>query len=539
MEMIRKLRRKYRLLHPVNTAYEWEGLNDYRLAVITKDGRNILFSRIILVLGILGGMLGLIYWGALWFRGLAEERGIIDVIEPLYYVAGFYLLAITGLIVGATLLIWSISQEEELDELMRSLLTPRDLSFYKGFRWLTTAIIVTFLIGVLALFFAKIVWRLDLADFFSGGLVILFMSVSFCILGNLLISFVAICIPPRLRQRVVVGLAIFVAVLLIAVAFYFAYVWEGDIEPSPDIPTAWDIEFFYLMEDEAWLAKESLMRLMWLIIGLALAGGIGLRHVWPLAYRTEKGPMKSYDVDISLSGRWETRFVALLGRLPLDDFTKAFLKKDLILYFRNHSALAQTILLIGVVLAATLAPEEVPVGFLFMLYFAGIHIVPNFLNPSLRTEGSNMDYTKILLEKGKFIAAKVVTTSIVVLPLCLILLFSGYAFSPALEWDYGSIVIRMLIVTMAVLQGTLLAMVCGEQILISGKQSVDQAIAYFCFGLFMAGGWAGIDFFLINPQVLPTWAIAYFPHVPLIIFGAVIFYSLFRLRKFARAIEDV
>lgn len=544
METIRKMRRKYRLIHPLNTVLEWQGLNDYRLAVITKDGRNILFSRVILLLGILGGGLGVIlggtYWGALWFRAFAEEKGIIDVIEPFYYVGGFYLLAITGLMLGATLLIMSISQEEEIDELIRSLpVTHRDFGFYKGFPLLVGSIVVTFLIGSLLLFFAKIVWTLDLADFLAGGLVILLMSVSFCTLGNLLMSLVAICIPPQLRQRVVVGLAIFIAVLLIliAVGTYYAYVWAADVEPAPGIPDI--MESFYLMQEEVWLAKESLMRLMWLIIGLAIGAAIALRHVWPLAYRLEKGPMIGHDVDLFLTVRLETRFVALLGRLPLDHSTKAFLKRDLILYFRNHSALAQTILLIGVVLATTLTPEEVPVGFLFMLYFTGIHIVSNFLNSSRKTEGTNMDYIKMLLEKGKFIAARVVTSFIVALFLCLILLFLGHAFAPALQWDFGIIVGRILILSLAVLQASLIGMVFGEQILISGKQSMDQTIAYFCVALLVASGWMGVDLSLTHPQMLPGWAGALLPHVPLIIHGGVIAYCIFRLRKFARAIEDI
>ncbi|MCL0088162.1 hypothetical protein M1N86_02220 [Dehalococcoidia bacterium] len=118
-------------------------------------------------------------------------------------------------------------------------------------------------------------------------MVILVVTLSFYILGDLLMGLLAICIPPRLRGRVAVGLAIFIALLLIAAAFY--------IEPPPDI-----IELFYFIEEELLLVKESLMQLMWLIIGLALAGAVALHYVWPLTYRLEKGPKEGYDVAASL-----------------------------------------------------------------------------------------------------------------------------------------------------------------------------------------------------------------------------------------------
>ncbi|MCL0105053.1 hypothetical protein M1O57_05660 [Dehalococcoidia bacterium] len=121
----------------------------------------------------------------------------------------------------------------------------------------------------------------------AGGLVILVVTLSFYILGDLLMGLLAICIPPRLRGRVAVGLAIFIALLLIAAAFY--------IEPPPDI-----IELFYFIEEELLLVKESLGQLMWLIIGHALAGAVALHYVWPLTYRLEKGPKEGYDVAASL-----------------------------------------------------------------------------------------------------------------------------------------------------------------------------------------------------------------------------------------------
>ncbi|MCL0064832.1 hypothetical protein M1N84_02930 [Dehalococcoidia bacterium] len=48
------------------------------------------------------------------------------------------------------------------------------------------------------------------------------------------------------------------------------------------------------------MVKESLMQLMWLMIGLALAGAVALHYVWPLTYQLEKGPKEGYDVAASL-----------------------------------------------------------------------------------------------------------------------------------------------------------------------------------------------------------------------------------------------
>lgn len=550
-QLLRKLKglytrsdRKLYRLHPVRIFTHWQSLNDYRLWITTKDGKNVLFGRIILVLVIVATLLGITYGVAVWFRAFAQEAGIIDVVEPLYFVAGFYLLAITGLIFGVVFLISSTSGEMEYEELMRSLpLTPRDVSFYEGSNRLWVAITVTFLlIGFPLLFFGKIVWRPDVADLLSVGLAVLLVILSFCILGNLLMSLVAICVPSRLRQRISVGLASFAAVLLVGAALYFVYVPVGHVIPRLDMPMPWDIEFVYLLEEGARPQKEWLVRHIWPILGLlagvAVAGGVALRSVWPATYRLEKGPKKGYDADAIIPVRWWTRFVALVGRLPLDHLTKAFLKRDLILYFRDRSALAQTIWLMGVALAMTLIAGEKPFAFLYMLYFIGTDTVPKFLNPSLKTERNNLDCIRMLLEKDKFIAAKLVTTFIVVLFLCLILLFLGYALSPALEWDFGIIVVRILILSLAVLQASLIGTVFGEQVLSSGKQTFDQTIAYFFISALTASAWLGIDVVLTDPQMHGLLKVLLLP-VVLVIVGGVLYYCVFRLKRFARAIEDM
>lgn len=537
--------RKLNSLHPIMALFYWDIRNNFRLAVITQDGRNILFGRIILLLGILGVIMGFTYWGALEFRAWAEEAGIIDAIGALYYKLGFSFLAIGGLLISAGLLIGSVLVEEERDMCLRSLpITERDFSFYKGFDSLVGAFCFTLLAGILFLVFGKVVWRADPLDFFSGGLVILPVIISFVILGNLLMSLVAICISPQQRKRILSGMAIFIGALPIVAVLYFDYFWVGDIETlfarfldiltNPYIPTAWGIELFFLVQEKGWLAREPLMRLAWLI-GLGLAGGVALHQVCSLTYREEGAKETRIE---TRQIRRESRLLSLITRLPLDSSTKAFLKRDLILYFRNRSELVQAVITIGVFSTLALGGEG-PVGFLYLLYLLPELIVPGYLHSSLKTEGSSMDYIKMLMEKGKFIAAKVVATFLMILVLCLIMVFASFAFFPALEWDFVSIIVRMLIVSLAVLQATLLGMVYGEQILISGKKNLDQTIGYFCLGVLMAVGWLGIDLFFINPQMLPGWTGAVLPHLPLIIFGGIISYSIFRLRKFARAIEDI
>ncbi len=96
------------------------------------------------------------------------------------------------------------------------------------------------------------------------------------------------------------------------------------------------------------------------------------------------------------------------------------------------------------------------------------------------------------------------------------------------------IAIRIVILSIAVLQATFVGMICGEQILISGRESLDQALARWCFGFLMAGGWMLMDFYFTMPQMAeaaPAWLLALLPHVPLIIAGGVIAYCIFRLRK--------
>ena len=504
----------------------WDLREGFRLAVLTKDGRNVLFGRIILVLGILGAILGGTYWGALGFRAFAEERGIIDVIWAPYYVLGLSILAIIGLITGAGILILSLLEEEERDMWLRSLLTHGDLSFYKGLRSLLAGLLsIMVLFGIPILVFGWVVWRTGLLDLFSGSLVILLVVVSFCILGNLLMGLLAICIPPRLRRRVAVGLAISIAVLLIAAAFY--------IEPPPDI-----IEHFYLMEEELHLAKEWFMQLMWLIGGLALAGGIALRYVWPLAYRLEKGPKEGYDVDVSLPVGWDTRFATLLGRLPLERSTRAFLKRDLILALRHPRVLIHGIIMVGITLAVSIG-DELAAGPLFMVYFIPVEFASAYLGASLRTEGSNLDYIRMLLEKGNFLAGKIAATFLMVFFVSVVIVFICIALSPALEWGFVAVGIRILILAMAVLWATMVAMVFGEQILISGKgESLDRTVTRWFVGFLMATGWLLVDLSLTHPQIPGVARILLLP-VFLIILGGMLYYFVLRLRKFARAIEDV
>jgi hypothetical protein len=513
------------------------------LALITKEGRNVLFGRIILVLGILGTILGGTYLGALEFRAFAEEAGIIDPIRALYYMFGIPILAIIALVAGAAVLIFSILEEKEGDVWLRSLLSHHDFSFYKGLLSLPGGFLFFMvLFGIPFLFLGKVVWRIGLLDFLSGGVVILLLTTSFCILGNLLMGLLVMSIPPRQQKRVLVGLAGFIAILLVGLALFVNREILSarflDIVSDPYVPTAWGIELLFLVKAEGWLAEESLMRLSWLI-GLALAGGVALHWVWPLTYRRGKGPKEDYDAGASLPVRWDSRFATLLGRLPLEQSTRAFLKKELILFLRHSPSLVRAIITIGAIFALSLA-VEVPVMFLFVLYLMPIEFVSDYLHPSLKTEGGNMDYMKMLLDKGKFIATKIVTTFLMVLSMSLIIALLGFAISPAIEWELVPVVVRTLILTMAVLQATLVGMVLGEQILISGKESLDQQIVirYGC-GILIAWGWLLIDLRFLYPQMLPTWAMAMPPHLPLIIFGAVISYCLFRLRKFARAIEDI
>ncbi len=244
-------------------------------------------------------LLGATYWGALKFRAWAEGEAMIDVIGLFYYTLGFPLLAISSLLFTAYALPITVLREEEVGFLpLRFLpISERDLSFYKGFTFLQGLIVTLFLLGFLFLFFGKVVWRQGLADFFSSGLVMLLVVISFCILGGLLMGLVMMCIPPRLKRRALFGLEILIPVLLVvAVPFYFVGWWVGDVEvlitrvldivTNPYVPTAWGMELFFLVQEKGWLAQESLMRLGWLI-GLGLAGGVALCQIWHLTYRLE------------------------------------------------------------------------------------------------------------------------------------------------------------------------------------------------------------------------------------------------------------
>jgi len=545
--------RKLNSLHPLLAFFYWDFRNNFRLAVITKDGRNVLLTSILLFAGILGAFLGLIYGGALWFRGFAEEKGFIDAFGFFYGTVGFSFLGMSSLILGAILSIsGALYQEEERDLWLRSLLTERDFSFYQGAGGLLlTGLFLILSLGVPLLLLGKVVLRLDPAVFFAAGLVILLVITSFLILGNLLMSLVVICIPPRLRQRILVGTAVFIIASLIVPALYLAFLWEGDIEAlfislvdiltNPYLPTAWGVELFSLVRAKGWLAGESLMRLVGLI-GLGVVGIVALRRIWPLTFRpAEWSKQIPADLDISLPVRWDTKFAAMLGRLPLDHSTKAFLKRDLILFLRYPAVFINTIFTMGLILVVVPLLGAFAGLFyaLFLLYLVPGEFMSQFLHPSLKTEGSNMDYIRMLLEKRKFIGAKIASTFLVTLVLSLIIVSWGFAVVPALEWDFVSIVIRILIITMAVLQASLLGMVFGEKILISGKQSIDRGIAYFFLGVLLAKNLVMFDLYLTNPQMLPWWAGALLPHLPLIIFAGVISYCLFRLRKFARAMEDV
>ena len=518
--------RKLNSLHPLMALFYWDFRNNFRLAVITKEGRNVLFGRIILVLGILGAILGGTYLGALAFRAFAEEAGIIDPIRALYYTLGIPILAIMALIAGAVVLIFSVLEEQEGDVWLLSLLSHRDFSFYKGLLSLLGGFLFFMVfLGIPFLFFGKVVWRIGLLDFFSGGLVILLGTLSFCLLGNLLMGLLVAPNPPQRQKRVLVGVTGVIAISLIGSAVFvdmeILFARFLDIVTDPYVPTAWGMELFFLAEAKGWFAEESLMRLSRLI-ALALAGGVALDRVWPLTYRLEKGPKEGYDAGASLPVRWDSRFATLLGRLPLEQSTRAFLKKELILFLRHSPSLVRAIITIGAIFALSLA-VEVPVMFLFMLYLMPIEFVSDYLHPSLKTEGSNMDYMKMLLEKGKFIATKIVTTFLMVLSMSLIMGLLGFAISPALEWELVPVAVRTVILTMAVLQATLVGMVLGEQILISGKETLDQklVIRYGC-GILIAWSWLLIDLRFLYPQMLPAWAMAMSPHLPLIIFGAVI-----------------
>jgi apolipoprotein N-acyltransferase len=81
-------------------------------------------------------------------------------------------------------------------------------------------------------------------------------------------------------------------------------------------------------------------------------------------------------------------------------------------------------------------------------------------------------------------------------------------------------------------------MVFGEQVLISGKQTVDRTIAYFFVSVLAASAWLGVDFLLIDPQVSGLIKVLLLP-VVLIIVAGVLYYCAVRLRRFAKTIEDV
>ncbi|MBT9141193.1 MAG: hypothetical protein DDT30_01782 [Dehalococcoidia bacterium] len=529
--------RKLRSLHPLTTLFYWEFWNDF-LRVISITG-------IIGFVAILGAILGITYWGALGLRAFLEERGLIDVVGALYYVVGFPLLAITGLLIGASILTLSVLQEEERDMWLRSLLTHRDFGFYAGARSLLAAFCLTFLAGFLFLFLGKVVWRIGLLDFLSGGVVILLLGVFFCTLGTLLMGLLVMSIPPRHQKRVLVGLAGFIAILLVGSAVFvdieILLARLLDILINPYLPTAWGMELFFFIEAKGWFAQESLMRLLWLI-GLTLAGGVALYWVLPLVYRLEKGPKEGYDLATSLPVGWDTRFATLLGRLPLERSTRAFLKRDLIIALRHPGLLITGIIMIGITFAVSIGDEMAAVP-LFMVYFIPIEFASAYMGASLRTEGSNLDYIKMLLERGNFLVGKIAATLLLVFFVSAVILFICIALSPALEWDFVAVGIRILILVMAVFGATLLAMTFGEKILISGKGgSLDQTVTRWFLGWLMAAGWLLVDFYFTKPQMIdkaPAWLLALLPHLPLIIFGGIISYCILRLRNFARAIEEI
>lgn len=479
---------------------------------------------------------GFIYWGVLRLRISAEQAGLLDVFAPLYYITGFSLMATSASVYGARALLWSVLQDDERNSWLPSLLTHSDFAVYSGLRSLLRGFIWFILTyAVPFLMVTGVVWRPGLPALVPHGVLTLLVGLSFCIVGSLLMSLLVALIPPKKQRGILLGITGLAAVLMVAVALYFNYVWVADGETLPaDMG-----ELLYLVYDELQLVSESLKRFLWpASIAVALVGGMALRKVWPVTYRLDKGTVKRPVTNAFGPVSRETRLATLVGRLPVDHVTRSFLKKDMLLYLRNHRALVETLGSIGITLVAGISAEE-PMGFLVMLYFYATMSVSFFLRPSLVAEGSNIDYVKMLAEKGRFIVAKVVSTFIVTLFLSLISLVLAHGFAPALQWDWGTITLRIVILGLVVLLASAIGMVFGEEMLMTGQESMDRNLLYYCAGLILASGWMSIDLFLTDPQMLPTWAGALLPHVPLVVFGSLTAYCVLRLKTISRAIEDI
>ncbi len=105
------------------------------------------------------------------------------------------------------------------------------------------------------------------------------------------------------------------------------------------------------------------------------------------------------------TARWDAGFAALVSRLPLAPSTMAYLKRDLILALRHPRVFVQGIIMTGLALAVSVG-DPLGAGPLVILYFIPIEFASAYLGATLSPEGSNLDYMKMLLEKGKFLAIK-------------------------------------------------------------------------------------------------------------------------------------
>ena len=95
------------------------------------------------------------------------------------------------------------------------------------------------------------------------------------------------------------------------------------------------------------------------------------------------------------------------------------------------------------------------------MYLIPVSLASGYLGASLRSEGSNLDYIRMLLEKGSFLVGKIAATFLMVFLVSVVILFICIALFPALEWGFVAVGIRILILAMAVLWATMLVMVLG------------------------------------------------------------------------------
>jgi len=540
---------KFRYLHPLFILYYWKLKEDLRYFAFTKDGSRTLGKNLLILLVVLGAISGFIYWGAIQFRFTVDNLGMIDTVRIFYYYFSFLTIGILSLLLGAAGMAAS-TLEEEKDRFLYSLpLTHRNISLYKGHNSLWEGFYLPFFIGFWFLLFGFIALREGFGSFLISIFILLLLTTIFVLWGNLFMGFLVSFVPPGHREKTMVFLAVLAVVILIVSVAYFARFWRIDIIKeverllpyinSPYLPTTWATRLFFYLQEKGFIVKESLTEFARLG-GVIILSWVSLLSLYPIVYRLEKSPDSSSDLTLPSTVRFDSKVVTLLiNWLPLDRYSKTFLKKDIILALRNPALLIRTLLLLGsITVVLFLGIKWSPFWLLLLLYYAPVELTADLLPPSLKSDGANLDSLNVLLQSKRFIIGKVVAYSLLAFFLTFLFFLTIHVLFPTLRGELRDYIIRLSLVSVVSFKATLLCLVTGRDFLFTGKTAMNQTLVYYTFGFVLTSGFTLLDMFIsgIPIPILPGIALKYMPCALFLILPG---FLIFLICKTLSLIEDI